>query len=179
MDAMRDPGHNALFRSTDLAMTSSLPRISAIALACAALLAGPAIAADASVEARLTSRGMQYKLDEDGDYKVIYAYQQEHRSQQVFVSGRTEQVSGLTIREVFSPAGRLSVDGIDGAKALSLLAGSRKKKIGSWELEGDVLLFVIKLPDTVDGATLEAAMDLAAETADNKEIELSGNKDDL
>ena len=26
-------------------------------------------------------------------------------------------LSGLTIREVFSPAGRLSVDGIDGAKA--------------------------------------------------------------
>ncbi|WP_449301604.1 hypothetical protein [Pseudoxanthomonas mexicana] len=42
-----------------------------------------------------------------------------------------------------------------------------------------MLYFVIKLPDSVDAAALEAAMDIAAETADNQEIELSGDQDDL
>ena len=66
-----------------------------------------------------------------------------------------------------------------GEQALALLADSRTKKLGSWEIAGDVLYFVIKLPDNVDAAALEAAMDIAAETADNQEIELSGDQDDL
>ncbi len=160
-------------------MTTSLSRLSAALLACAALSAVPALAADASVEARLAARGMQFEVDSDGDYKVTYSYKQENRTQLVFVSGTTEQVNGISIREVFSPAGQVGADRIDGTKALALLANSRSKKLGSWELSGDVLYFVIKLPDNVDGAALEAAMDIAAETADNKEIELSGTKDAL
>lgn len=147
------------------------------ALLCVAPLS--AVAADASVEARLKERGVQFELDEDGDYKVAYSYQQENRTQLVFVSGRTEQINGLDIREVFAPAGRVGADGIDGKKALELLADSRTKKVGSWELSGDVLYFVIKLQDSIDAVALETAMDIAAETADNKEIELSGDKDEL
>lgn len=143
------------------------------------MLSTPVLAADASVDARLTARGIQFEVDGDGDYKVTYSYQQENRSQLVFVSGRTEQVNGISIREVFSPAGRVAADGIDGTKALALLADSRSKKLGSWEIAGDVLYFVIKLPDSIDAAALEAAMDIASETADNKEIELSGDRDDL
>jgi len=154
-------------------------RSSAAVFACAILLAGPAHAADASVEARLNARGLKFEVDADGDYRVMYSYKQENRTQLVFVSGATEQVSGLSIREVFSPAGRVGADSIDGNKALALMAASRAQKLGSWEIEGDVLLFVIKVPDNVDAAALEAAMDIAAETADNKEIELSGNKDSL
>lgn len=154
-------------------------RSAAAVLACAALLAGAAHAADASVEARLDARGLKFEVDADGDYRVMYSYKQENRTQLVFVSGATEQVGGLSIREVFSPAGRVGADGIDGDKALALMAASRAQKLGSWEIEGDVLLFVIKVPDNVDAAALEATMDIAAETADNKEIELSGNKDDL
>mgnify|MGYP003577140872 CR=1 FL=1 len=148
-------------------------------LLCAALAALPALAADASVEARLEARGIQFEVDGDGDYKVTYSYKQENRTQLVFVSGGTEEVNGLSIREVFAPAGRVAEDGVDGARALSLLAESRTKKIGSWEISGDVLYFVVKLPDSVDGAALEAAMDVAAETADNMEIELSGDEDSL
>ncbi|MEL1264523.1 hypothetical protein [Pseudoxanthomonas putridarboris] len=154
-------------------------RLSFLSVLCAALAATPALAADASVEARLKARGIQYELDDDGDYKVTYSYKQENRTQLVFVSGGTEQVNGLSIREVFAPAGRVTADGIDGKKALELLAESRGKKLGSWEISGDVLYFAIKLPDSVDAAALESAMDIASETADNMEIELSGDKDEL
>ena len=137
----------------------------------------PSVAlADASVKTRLDARGINYEVDGDGDYKVTYSYKSEGRTQLVFVSGGTESVGGFKVREVFAPAAK---DGINGAKAIELMGESRSNKIGSWELQGDVLYFVIKLPDSVDAAQLESAMDIAAQTADNMEIKLSGDEDAL
>lgn len=140
--------------------------------------AGPALA-DESVDARLRAAGINFDVDGDGDYKITYSYSKEGRTQLVFVSGGTEQVGGFTVREVFSPAARLDKDGITGAKALELLAESRKNKLGSWEVAGDVLYFVIKFPDDLDARGLEAMMDIAAQTADDMELEISGDRDDL
>ena len=153
------------------------PCLSAIPLLLAGLVVSPAaLAADASVETRLDARGVKYEVDADGDYKITYSYKAEGRSQLVFVSGRTESVAGFKVREVFAPAAK---DGISGAKAIELMGKSRTIKLGSWELQGDVLYFVIKLPDSVDAAQLESALDIAAETADNMEITLSGDEDAL
>lgn len=142
-------------------------------------LAPVAYAQDAAVKSRLDARGVKYEVDGDGDFKVTYNYSKEKRTQLVFVSGKTESVGGFKIREIFSPAARVGKDGINGTKALELLGESRKNKLGGWEMSGDVLYFVIKLPDSIDGAQLESAMDIAAETADDMEIELSGDRDDL
>ena len=154
-------------------LSASMLLIAAVAFASAAQ------AEDASVKSRLDSQGIKYEVDQDGDFKVTYNYSKEGRTQLVFVGGKTESVAGFTIREVFSPAARVEKDGINGAKALELLAESRKNKFGSWEIGGDVLYFVIKLPDNVGAKQLEAAMDIAAETADDMEIEFSGDRDDL
>ena len=152
-----------------------LPLLAAILVA---LAAPPSTAGDASVPARLDARGIKYEIDGDGDYKVVVSYKAEHRTQLVFVSGATESIQGLLVREVFSPAGKVGADAIAG-KALELLNENRTLKVGAWEVAGDVLYYVIKLPDNIDAAQLEAAIDIAAETADNKEIELSGNEDAL
>ncbi len=155
-------------------------RQNARTLAALVLLLGavtsPLALADASVKTRLDARGIQYEVDADGDYKVTYSYKDEGRTQLVFVSGSTESVGGFKVREVFAPAAK---DGITGSKAIELMGESRSNKIGSWELQGDVLYFVIKLPDSVDATELESAMDIAAQTADNMEIELSGDEDAL
>ncbi len=149
-------------------------------LAASMLLLGvvlsPVALADASVKTRLDARGIKYEVDADGDYKVTYSYKSEGRTQLVFVSGRTESVGGFKVREVFAPAAK---DGITGAKAIELMGESRSNKLGSWELQGDILYFVIKLPDSVNATELESAMDIAAQTADNMEIELSGDEDAL
>lgn len=149
-------------------------------LAASMLLSGvvlsPVALADASVQTRLDARGVKYEVDADGDYRVTYSYKSEGRTQLVFVSGKTESVGGFKVREVFAPAAK---DGISGAKAIELMGESRSNKIGSWELQGDVLYFVIKLPDSVDAAQLESAMDIAAQTADDMEIKLSGDEDAL
>lgn len=135
--------------------------------------------ADASVKVRLDERGIKYTVDGDGDFKVVYNYSKEKRTQLVYVAGRTQKVGGFLVREVFSPAGKLKEDGINGAKALDLLAKNRDLKIGAWETAGNALFFVIKLPDDASAAQLESAMDIAAETADDMEITLSGAKDEL
>ena len=150
----------------------------------ASLLLGSSIvpvayAQDSAVKSRLDARGVKYEVDGDGDFKVTYNYSKEKRTQLVFVSGKTETVGGFKVREIFSPAARVGKDGMNGAKALELLGESRKNKLGGWELSGDVLYFVIKLPDGIDGAQLESAMDIAAETADDMEIKFSGDRDDL
>ena len=161
-------------------ISSHLP---AVLLLGAAMLPAPALAADASVDAsvdaRLTARGIQFEVDGDGDYKVTYNYSEEGRTQLVFVSGGTESVGGFIVREIFSPAARVAKDGINGGKALELMAESRKNKLGSWELSGDVLYFVLKMPDSLSADQLESAMDIAAQTADEMELEMSGDRDDL
>ena len=145
----------------------------------AAATAVPAAAEDASVAKRLDSAGLKYEVDDDGDYKLTFNYSKEGRTQLVFVSGTTQTVSGLTVREVFAPAGRVGKDGIGGEAALELLANSGQLKMGSWEIRGDVLYFVIKGLDSATSSELSSLLDIAAETADDKEIELSGDRDDL
>jgi len=146
-----------------------------------AALAAPALpaSADTSVAKRLDARGVSYTVDEDGDYRVVYQYTDEGRTQLAFVSGRTEDIAGFRVREVFAPAARLAEDRVDGTRALALLEDSRSRKLGAWETSGDVLYFVIKLPDSVDAAGLEAALDIVAQVADDQEIEFSGERDDL
>src|SRR5690606_20353968 len=103
-------------------------------LSCALLLGALPVAAlaDASVAARLDARGIEYVVDEDGDYKVTFNYSDEGRTQLVFVSGATESVGGLQIREVFAPAAWVDRDGIGGDRALELLRDSRGQKLGAW-----------------------------------------------
>ena len=136
-------------------------------------------AEDALVKRRLDQAGMKYQVDKDGDYKVTISFGREKRTQMVFVSGATETLGGMTIRRIFSPAGIIATDGINGTKALELLRESRTNKLGSWEIEGANLYLVVKLPDTLTTAQLQAVMMATASLADDMEIKLSGDRDTL
>lgn len=154
--------------------------LSVLALAGFALGAAvPAAAEDASVANRLDRAGLKYEVDRDGDYKLTFNYQSEGRSRLVFVAGRTETIAGMTIREIFSPAAKVEEDGVNGRKALELLEASSSNKLGSWEIRGGVLYFVIKVLDDATATQLSSMLDIAAETADNEEIKISGDKDAL
>ena len=131
-------------------------------------------ATEDTVKQRLDERSVKFEIDGDGDYKVLYSFTKEKRSQLVFVSGKTETLRTLTIREIFSPSANLKTAGIDDKKALELLMSSRKNKLGSWEVSNDVLYLVIKIPDNINALDLEAAMDNAAEIADDMELKLTG-----
>lgn len=155
-------------------------KIMGAAIVAAALALAPAVAsADAAVQARLDARGISYTIDGDGDYKVTYNYSKEGRTQLVFVSGNTQSVAGFEVREIFSPAARLDGDGVDTRQLAGLVSANRNMKLGAWEVAGDVLYFVIKLPEPFNAQALESAMDIAAETADDMEIQISGDADRL
>lgn len=148
-------------------------------VASAATLAAPASAKSKSVEDRLSESGFTYKVDEDGDYKLGISWSTEKRSQLVFVSGSTEEVAGLTIRTIFSPAAIVDTHGVNGKTALELLEASGQTKLGSWEIRGGVVYFVAKVLDSASAEELAAVINVVAESADDKEIELTGGKDDL
>jgi hypothetical protein len=155
----------------------SLPALAAAGLLLAT--AAPAAAKDASVEKRLDARGTKYEIDDDGDYKVVISWEKESRSQIVFVSGKTEEVAGLVVREVFAPAAIIEQHDIDGKAAMALLEASGQTKFGSWEVRGGVVYFVAKVFDDISAEKLDSVLAIVSETADDKEIELTGGKDDL
>lgn len=155
----------------------SLPALAAAGLLLAT--AAPAAAKDASVEKRLDARGTKYEIDDDGDYKVVISWEKEQRSQIVFVSGKTEEVAGLVVREVFAPAAIIDQHEIGGKEALALLEASGQTKFGSWEIRGGVVYFVAKVFDDISAEKLDSVLAIVSETADDKEIELTGGKDDL
>ena len=150
-----------------------------LAFALSAMAGTAARAEEQSVAARLEASGTKYTVDSDGDYKIVYNYQKEGRTQVVFVAGKIESVSGLAVREVFAPAALMDKHKIDGTQALDLLRSSARVKLGSWEIRGNIVYFVIKIYDDASAEELNAALDVAAETADNMEILLTDGKDDL
>lgn len=152
-----------------------------LAACLAVLCAFPVSARDAadSVEARLKAADIRYEVDKDGDYKVVVSYEDENRTQLVFVSGRTEQVGDLRIREVFAPAAKVDAAGVDAARANALLQDNYKKILGHWALSDGYLVYVIQLPDSTDAAGLRKALEIAAQVADDMEIDLTKGKDEF
>lgn len=138
----------------------------------------PATDAADALPALLDEAGIGYDVDGDGDYRIVFSWAREDRSQRVFVAGRPGEVAGRRFREVFSPAAQLEAD-VDAAVANALLRDSRMRPLGAWELAGNVLYYVVKLPEPFDAGLLELALSVAAETADDRELELTGAEDVL
>lgn len=130
--------------------------------------------AEGTLAQRLDAQGVRYERDEDGDYRVVYAWQQENRSQLAFVAGSAHVLGDSAVREVFSPAAPVPQGGFAAAQADMLLRDSQRNVLGSWEIAGDTLFYVIKLHDDADGARLEQALEVAAELADDMELQLTG-----
>lgn len=158
---------------------SSHHKSAALAALVAVLVPGAAGASDATVERRLNEQNLAYNIDSDGDYRTTFTYTADQRTQLVYVSGKTETVSGVQIREIFSPAARMEADGVSGSRAIALMEDSSGQKVGAWEIRGGTLYFVIKYPEPMSATQLRALMNAAGTAADNMEIEISGSKDAL
>lgn len=135
---------------------------------------GTPVASDATLVARLDAQGIGYERDRDGNYRVVFAWQQEARSQVAFVAGTAHAFGNGAVREVFSPAARVPAGGFDAARGNALLRDSQANILGAWEIAGDVLFYVIKLHDDADGARLEQALEVAAQLADDMEQQMTG-----
>jgi hypothetical protein len=151
-------------------------------LVLAAVLAGAAPlanATDPALDAMLKAADIPFEVDEDGDYKIVYDWSKDKRSQLVYVSGTPEVLDGVTLYEIFSPAKVLDDAAIDPALARRLLGENAKYKFGAWELAGKNLYFTGKVPAGATAAQFETLVSVVAGIADDMELELTPGKDDL
>jgi len=130
--------------------------------------------AEDTLAQRLDAQGVRYERDDDGDYRVVFAWQQENRSQLAFVAGNAHVLGDSAVREVFSPAAPVPAGGFSAEQADMLLRDSQRNILGGWEIAGDTLFYVIKLHDDADGARFEQALEIAAQLADDMELQLTG-----
>jgi hypothetical protein len=133
--------------------------------------------ADPRVRALLDELGYQYEVDEDGDYRAVFEFNGEKRSQVVYVNSRTNDYDGLEIREIWSPAFE-SKGPLAPKVANRLLEASFEASLGGWQTfkssTGTIMaVFTVKLGADADAETLKTAMNAALSNADEMEKELS------
>lgn len=155
-----------------------------VALFVAALIASPARAEgtnDARVDAALIGLGLNYKVDSDGDAKLIMGDLKQGRSQVVFVNSRTSILGEYDSRKVWSVA-YLSDTPFPDDMVRSMMENNPKYKLGSLGItkvgEKYAAIFTVQIPANADKKIMHAAISATAQTADDIEHEL-GDKDDL
>lgn len=151
-----------------------------LAIAAFLALAAPgANAADPALEALLKAADIPFEIDEDGDYKIVYDWSKEKRSQLVYVSGTAEDLAGVKLYKIFSPAKVMDDAGIDPALSKRLLGENAGYKFGGWEIAGKTLYFRGNVQAGTPAAQFETLVSVVAGTADDMELELTPGKDDL
>lgn len=141
--------------------------------AASGVIGAPAPASRDGFRQKLDRIGWKYDMTENGNYRVTFNVGGTKRTQLFYISGETQSYDCLVIREFFAPAAKIS-DSVNGAKALELMAESHTKKMGSWEIHGDMLMYTAKVSDAIDGEELRSLMNIIVNTADEAELKLTG-----
>jgi hypothetical protein len=164
-------------------MRQALPMFALVAFLAAA---GPSVAADAPaapdphVRKLLDSLDYEYEIDEDGDFRIVFEYDDDKRTQMVYVRTPVETYGAFKVREIWSPAYKAaSGETLPVAVANRLLEDSQSRKLGAWVKQGPHAVFVVKLDADASADALRDAMEVAGVTADDLEAELTPGKDDF
>ena len=150
----------------------SLPSLFAILL----LSVAPAFAQigaepeyDEEVKQKLDSEGWNYEIDGDGDFKMIISFEEENRSQLVYVISNTHG-DDIEIREIWAPVykneGGTSIPGDIAAWALE---SSWDLIIGSLASNGDTVYLVAKIDAHAPAPVLSDIIRTVAASADELE----------
>jgi len=145
-----------------------------------AQVGAPEKKADQRVRKHIEDIGWKYQVDSDGDFKLIFRYE-DQRTQLVYASSKTLTVGNLEVREIWAPAFR--TEGVPPAELLlNLLRENNQVKIGAWRLlrTGDkfVGVFAAQISADCDRDTFQTAVRAVGITADEKEKEVT-QKDDF
>jgi len=134
---------------------------------------------DPEVRRLLEQAGRDYKVDDDGDYRVIFPTK-NGRTQLVLIMSATNDYGTLKIREILSAAYK-SKGALPLELARKVLRDDAAVKLGAWRLvgEGDseVLMFGVHLIGDTTAAELSDMIELCAKKADELEIEQAGTDD--
>ncbi len=131
---------------------------------------------DNRIKRILKKKKLKYTIDEDGDFKILYQYD-DGRTQIGFIRSRTEEFQGIEIREIWSYAYKSESEQLPAEVANSLLADTFQNKMGAWAKDGPYALYVTKLAANAKANDVISALDFTMQVADDIEITLSGDKD--
>ena len=114
----------------------------------------------------------KYEIDDDGDYRLIFDMDND-RTQLVFVRSNVETYGSHHVREIWSPGFKSPTPQFTALVANRLLEDSNDAKLGSWVKQGDLAMFVVKIDADASAQVLSDAIDAAAKSADEIELELT------
>ncbi len=123
----------------------------------------------------------KYEIDEDGDFKIIDAYE-DGRSQIIFVNSATEMFGDMEVREVWAPI-MVTNENLSAQVANDLLRDSDKMKIGGWVLQqvagGAAVVFKAKVAaeaaakaDVMAAMIVKVSLDELQERKEKIEVKL-------
>jgi len=150
------------------------------AIAGATLLIGsPAFAGtpDNVVKAQLDSKGVKYEIDKDGDFKILYKVG-GGRTQICWVRSTVNTYGSLKIREIWSPGYKSESNDFPALIANTLLDKNHGVKLGAWEAQDSMAMFVTKVPADANADQLVDAIEATVNSADEVEKEITGDKDE-
>ncbi|MBO4620257.1 MAG: hypothetical protein J5654_09120 [Victivallales bacterium] len=135
--------------------------------------------ADARIKAALDRQKIDYEIDDDGDFRVIFTTDDDgDRTQLVFVNSNVEKYGEkLEIREIWS-LGYKNDGAVPPALVKKAAKMSRDYIVGAWEVIGDNrLALVAKVPANLDDDTLLGTIGSVGRKADAFEKDTQGTDD--
>jgi len=143
------------------------------------LLCSPAFAGtpDNVVKAQLDSKGIKYEIDKDGDFKILYKVG-GGRTQIAWVRSTVNTYGSLKVREIWSPGYKSESNDFPALIANTLLDKNHEVKLGAWEAQDTMAMFVVKVAADANADQLVDAIEAAVNSADEVEKEITGAKDE-
>ena len=137
---------------------------------------------DARIKKLLDQTELKYEIDEDGDFKLLFEYD-DGRSHIVFINSQTESYQGLEIREIWAVGYVPPEEGESVPANISenLIRANAQIKLGAWQVQklGEKEVGVFRAMIAAD-AGKEVVLDtlrLVGISADEKEAELLSSDD--
>lgn len=134
---------------------------------------------DRKFEGTLNASGLKYGVDTDGDYQLLFNFDND-RSQTIFIRSGVSMYDALTIREIITPVwfGKKAPN----AKTMAmLLENSTAQIIGHWQVENAngayLVWFCARIDNDIAADKLRAYCSYVAEISDAMEAHL--NKTDM
>lgn len=134
---------------------------------------------DVRVEKLLNESGLTFEVVSDGNFKLIFRYDDE-RTQVIWINSATETYQNLEIREIWSIA-EISNGPMPSTVSRTLLKDNAAKKLGSWKIavheNREFAVFYAQIAAESDKQTLQSILRLVGKAADEMEKQLNGKDD--
>jgi len=140
---------------------------------------GSQVQSDGRIKSILDSSSFNYQIDSDGDFKVIFRFD-DGRTQLAFVNSNTSSFAGVEIRNIWS-IGLRGPGQLSSAMANALLLKNGSYKIGGWYVStndsGTLAIFKAAISANANPAELMSVLRAVAIEADEVEKEFLGSDD--